>query len=169
MFGHSFIISGDTVEDKLLPWGIDNVIGYSVLPIFFALSGFLVAASLVRTRSMPIFLGLRGLRILPALLVEITLSALLLGPLLTGFSLRDYYTGTEFFQYFLNCIGYIHYHLPGVFLTHPVPRTVNGSLWTVPYEAKCYLALAALAILGLSKRPLPFLVGFPRSRRWHYA
>lgn len=160
MYGHSFLISGDLVHDELLPWGLDDVRGYIVLPMFFALSGFLVAASLVRTKSLAVFLGLRGLRIVPALFVEITLSAIVLGPLLTSFSLRNYYSGTQFFQYFFNVVGYIHYNLPGVFLHHPVPRTVNGSLWTVPYEAKCYLALAGLAMIGLRRRPVTFFTAF---------
>jgi peptidoglycan/LPS O-acetylase OafA/YrhL len=157
MFGHSFLISGDLVFDKVLPFGSATIVGYSILPMFFALSGFLVAASLIRTQSLLVFLTLRGLRILPALMVEICLSALVLGPLLTAGSLHDYFTHIEFFQYFLNIIGYIHYHLPGVFVDNPVPRTVNGSLWTVPYEAECYLALAALSLVGLVRRPKMFV------------
>lgn len=160
MFGHSFIISGDLSSDKVLPFGIDALVGYSILPMFFALSGFLVAASLLRTQSLIVFLGLRGLRILPALMVEICLSALVLGPLLTDGTLRDYFGHIEFFQYFLNIIGYIHYYLPGVFTDNPVPRIVNGSLWTVPYEAECYLALAAISLIGLVRRPKVFLAIF---------
>src|ERR1700761_3676596 len=54
-----------------------------LLPAFFALSGFLVAGSLERSRTIPMFLGLRALRILPALAVESLISALIIGPLLT--------------------------------------------------------------------------------------
>jgi peptidoglycan/LPS O-acetylase OafA/YrhL len=159
LFGHSFVVSGDYVDDKLMPWGINTLRDYAILPIFFSLSGFLVAASLVRTKSLLMFLTLRGLRIVPALFVEITLSALVLGPLLTTVNLREYFTGIEFFQYFLNVIGYIHYRLPGVFLNHP-STMVNGSLWTVPYEAECYIALAIFALIGLVKRLDVFLIGF---------
>jgi peptidoglycan/LPS O-acetylase OafA/YrhL len=76
--------------------------------------------------------------------------------MLTTVSLGNYFTHPEFEQYFLNIAGYIHYHLPGVFTTNPVPRTVNGSLWTVPYEAECYFALAAVSFIGLVKRPKLF-------------
>src|SRR5215216_498345 len=54
-----------------------------VVPSFFALSGFLVAGSLVRTRTIGMFLGLRVIRIYPALIVEVLLSALVIGPLLS--------------------------------------------------------------------------------------
>ena len=159
MVSHSAAISGDT-SAGFLPDFIDSDIGHGILPVFFALSGFLVAASLMRTKTLLTFLILRGLRIVPALMVEITLSAMVLGPLLTTSSYGDYFTGKDFFQYFLNIMGYIHYHLPGVFLDNPIPRMVNGSLWTVPYEAECYLALAGLAVFGIVRRPKLFMSGF---------
>ena len=128
-----------------------------VLPMFFALSGFLVAGSLFRCRSLIGFCGLRLLRIVPALAVEVGLSALLLGPLLTVLPLAAYVADPAFGAYLLNIFGLIHYELPGVFLTNPDPRTVNAQLWTVPYELECYLALAGLAMLGLPWRRLWFV------------
>lgn len=160
MFSHSFAVSGDLVSASVMPWGIDRIVGYSILPVFFCLSGFLVAASLIRTSNLLTFLTLRGLRIVPALMVEIVLSAMVLGPMLTTVSYGEYFTDPDFFRYFLNIIGYIHYHLPGVFLDNPIERMVNGSLWTVPYEAECYLVLAAVSLIGLVKRPSLLLVGF---------
>ncbi len=156
MFGHSFIISGNNVAHLVMPYGLSSIRVYVILPVFFCLSGFLIAASLIRTPSLKIFMALRGLRILPALAMEIFLSALLLGPLLTTKPLIDYFFHTEFYQYFFNIFGYIHYNLPGLFIDNPVPRTVNGSLWTVPYEAECYILLAVLVLMGLIKRPKLF-------------
>jgi peptidoglycan/LPS O-acetylase OafA/YrhL len=46
------------------------------------------------------------------------------------------------------------YLLPGIFTDVP-NGGVNGSLWTIPYEVKCYIGLALLAALGLAQ---------PRSR-----
>src|SRR5258708_3061988 len=73
---------GKEFAAQVLAGPIGNLVRL-VLPMFFALSGFLVAASLERSSSLRVFLGLRGLRILPALTVEVLLSALILGPLLT--------------------------------------------------------------------------------------
>jgi len=157
LLGHSFLVSGDNqARSVVFPGVIDSIRGPGILAVFFTLSGFLVAASLIRTPSLKTFLGLRALRIAPALCVEIVLSALMLGPLLTVLPLSSYFTSAEFFKYFLNTIGWIHYNLPGVFLDHPVARTVNGSLWTVPYEAECYIALTFLAATGLKKMACNF-------------
>ena len=122
-----------------------------ILPMFFSLSGFLVAGSLERCKTFVTFLGLRVLRIVPALAVEVLLSALVLGPLLTTLPLRTYFFDPEFHAYFLNVLGYIHYLLPGVFVSNPFPL-VNGQLWTIPYELACYIALLILATAGIFQR-----------------
>jgi peptidoglycan/LPS O-acetylase OafA/YrhL len=41
----------------------------------------------------------------------------------------------------------IFYPLPGVFAGNPYPSAVNGSLWSLPYEIKCYLVLAFLSLM----------------------
>jgi peptidoglycan/LPS O-acetylase OafA/YrhL len=128
-----------------------GVIVVMIVPMFFALSGFLVAGSLERTKTMLTFLGLRVLRIMPALAVEVFLSALVLGPLLTTFSVAAYFSDVQFRAYFLNILGDIHYTLPGVFQSNP-NTLVNGQLWTVPYELICYIVLSFLAVSGLFKR-----------------
>jgi peptidoglycan/LPS O-acetylase OafA/YrhL len=63
---------------------------YSIVPAFFALSGFLVASSLERNK-IPQFVTLRIMRIFPALVVEVFISALVIGPLLTTFTWRMYF------------------------------------------------------------------------------
>ena len=123
-----------------------------VLPMFFALSGFLVAGSLLRTSSLVQFIGLRAIRIYPALTVEVVLSGLLLGPILTTAPLAHYFGSSEFALYLLNVTGHIHYLLPGVFHANPYPNTINAQLWTVPFELLCYLMLALLVLLGVKKR-----------------
>jgi peptidoglycan/LPS O-acetylase OafA/YrhL len=119
-----------------------------VLPVFFALSGYLVASSLDRTRNLPIFLGMRFLRIFPALVVETVLSALLLGMLLTTLPLGEYLTHPTFFDYFNNLYGNPRFYLPGVFEANP-HKMVNASLWTVPFELECYIALALIYLVRL--------------------
>lgn len=149
---HSLVTSyGTYLQSQVLagPWR--SLVGM-ILPMFFALSGFLVAGSLQRN-TLPAFLGLRVLRITPALAVEIGLSALLLGPLLTNWSLVAYFSDPRFFAYLLNVIGDIHYFLPGVFDSNPFPSYVNGQLWTVPFELECYVLIAIVGVLGINRRP----------------
>jgi peptidoglycan/LPS O-acetylase OafA/YrhL len=119
-----------------------------MLPIFFALSGFLVASSLERSKTIFTFLGLRALRIVPALTADTIFAALILGPIFTGLSLQAYFSDHRFYAYFLNIIGDIHYYLPGVFLNNPV-RDVNTQLWTIPFELKCYAVLATLGVFRI--------------------
>ncbi len=124
----------------------------AILGMFFALSGFLVAGSLERCRTMVSFAGLRIIRIFPALVVEVLLSALILGPLLTHDTLRQYFADPHLWHYFANTLGIIHYVLPGVFTANPYPEIINAQLWTVPYELHCYEVLILISALGLYRR-----------------
>ena len=124
----------------------------SVVPAFFALSGFLVAGSLERNDLLS-FVSLRVIRLFPALSAEVLISALIIGPWVTTLSLPAYLSNPEFHHYFLNMLGDIHYTLPGVFEGQPGGNYVNVQLWTVPYELKCYLLLTLAAAVGLAKRP----------------
>ena len=133
-------------------WGGDfRPLVYGVLPMFFALSGYLVTGSLERTPKLHRFLGLRAIRLVPALAVETLLCAVLVGAAVTTLPLEEYFTHWMVRDYFWNIVGHVHYYLPGVFQDLPAPAVVNVSLWTVPYELECYLVLAILAIVGIAK------------------
>jgi peptidoglycan/LPS O-acetylase OafA/YrhL len=124
----------------------------AMVPMFFGLSGFLVTGSALRSASLQAFLTFRILRILPALVTEVTLSALILGPLLTAVSWHDYFTNREFLEYFGNIIGKIRFVLPGMFLDNPMPGIVNINLWTLKPEFTCYVIMAALILTGIVKK-----------------
>lgn len=149
---HSTSISYGRAYDATIWTGLAAVFAHSILPIFFALSGFLVAGSLERCPTLVSFYGLRTLRIVPALFVEVMLSAIIFGPMLSTMDLASYFSAPEFRLYFLNIIGDIHYLLPGVFTNNPLPATVNGQLWTVPFELECYVALGALIAVGITSK-----------------
>lgn len=131
-----------------------------ILPMFFALSGYLVAGSLLRSKTLIEFFTLRVLRLVPALFFEVCLSALILGPLVTDLPLSSYLSDNLFYEYWWNVIGHIHYRLPGVFMHNPVSGTVNLSLWTVPYELACYIFLGCLAVTTIVRRPAFLLAAF---------
>jgi peptidoglycan/LPS O-acetylase OafA/YrhL len=146
---HSIILStGSTPLDRALWSGPFRFLPASILPMFFALSGFLVSASLERTR-LHHFLTLRVLRIVPALAVVVVLSALILGPAFTTLPLGRYFTSPEFGGFFLNIVAVVHVTLPGVFEHNPDPRLIALQLWTIPFEFQCYFALAILSLLNL--------------------
>lgn len=126
----------------------------ALLPMFFCLSGFLVTGSAVRTRSVPLFLSYRGLRIFPALAVEVALCALVLGPLLTIVPLKEYFHDRQFFEYFGNIISMVRYTLPGLFTDNPVANIVNISLWTLRPEFYCYVLMAGLMLTSIVYKPV---------------
>lgn len=122
---------------------------YALVGMFFALSGFLVAGSAFRNPRVGVFFANRALRIIPALSVEVFLSALLLGPLVTNLPLPAYFTDWQFFRYFGNIIGDVTFELPGVFLANPWPKMVNANLWTLPPEFWCYALMLAMMLTGV--------------------
>ncbi len=132
--------------------GWQRAILVSFVPAFFALSGYLVSASAVRTNVTQTFLAHRALRIFPALIVEVTLSAILIGLFLTTLPIGEYFTHPQFWRYMANALGFITFYLPGVFEQNPVKGVVNANLWTLPAEFYCYLIIAALIATKLFYR-----------------
>lgn len=151
MLWHSFGLSYGPIWINSLPAPIPAIIA-TMLPAFFSLSGFLVMGSALRLNNLRVFITFRALRIVPALLTEIFLSALILGPLLTTLSLKLYFSDKDFWQYFGNVIGRVRYFLPGVFTSEEGQRAVNGSLWTVGPEILCYITISLLILASVLKR-----------------
>lgn len=86
--------------------------------IFFSISGYLVSASWARDPDLGRFLAKRFLRIVPGLVVAVLVTYAVIAAL----------------------------GLQG-FVANP-RHEFNGSLWTIPLEVYCYLALACLALVG---------------------
>lgn len=149
VFGsHSILIAeGEQNQFGVAPL---KLIHWSILPMFFALSGFLITGSATRLRLRDFLLN-RGIRIIPALAVDICIAALIIGPIFTTLPLRQYFTSYDFYAYFANITGLIHFVLPGVFEQNPFPNTVNGSLWTVPFEIGCYALMSVFIMTGILK------------------
>ena len=151
VLAHSVITSYGSAANLSLFASAGRPILRLILPAFFALSGFLVAGSLERSKTLTTFIGLRIIRIYPALICEVALSAFIIGPLLTTRSWHDYFQNRQFLTYLLNALGDVHYALPGVFSQNPLPNVVNGQLWTVPFELYCYCGLALMVMFGLRR------------------
>lgn len=124
--------------------------------VFFVISGFLVAASWRRAPHLVPFLKKRVLRIEPALVASLALTALFLGAFVTTLPPAAYLTDPQVWLYVgRNALLYpVTYRLPGVFAANPLPDTVNGALWTLRLEFSCYLGVAALGVAGQLKRPV---------------
>jgi len=150
---HSNSISYGPLADATAFWDTSaRPLFRVILPMFFAVSGFLITASLERTRTIGTFLGLRFIRIYPALIVEVLVIVFLIGPIITTYPLSAYFADPRFVASLVSLFHDLQLRLPGVFEQNPIPYTINGQLWMLPFELLCYGVLAGLSILGAMRR-----------------
>jgi peptidoglycan/LPS O-acetylase OafA/YrhL len=127
---------------------IVGALGGIAVQIFFIISGYLITASYLNTKNPRRFIRARFLRLVPALLAVLWLLAFGLGPFLTTLPLRDYFHSLLPYRAAFGLSD----HLPGVFTHNPFSSGIDGSLWTLRYEALCYLAVLLLGLAGQLRR-----------------
>ncbi|WP_160141062.1 acyltransferase family protein [Cryobacterium shii] len=124
---------------------------------FFAISGYLITKSWLRSPRVRMFIVARTLRILPAFWVCLIATALIFAPLGTWFAGGDplrTITSPESITYVVKNAGLwmVQFGIAGTPLNVPFEGAWNGSLWTLAYEFMCYLAILALGVAGLLRR-----------------
>lgn len=145
LVSHSYPLSLGGNAAQPLSSSLGITLGDVAVDIFFFTSGFLVTASLLARRSVGEFLRARVLRIYPALWVMLVLVVCCLGPALSTLPASRYWSDTQTLEYLVRdalLFTGIRYPLPGLFAANPYPNAVNGSLWTLLYEVRLYIALA---------------------------
>jgi peptidoglycan/LPS O-acetylase OafA/YrhL len=147
LVSHAFPLAG-VAKEPLEDWAPANL-GRLAVAVFFSISGFFIAKSFDRRSSLVEFTVDRVLRIYPALLVVLFLSAFVLGPALTTLPLGSYFSSKETWRYVPDSLTLIRIRwlLPGVFETNP-SAAVNGSLWTLHLEVGCYAFVVLAGLLG---------------------
>ena len=98
------------------------------------------------TASVLRFFWRRILRIFPALAIVVALCAFVMGPIVTTVPLSEYFRAPMTFEYLGMIALRLQDWLPGVFIHNPLPRSTNGSLWSVPAECTMYLLTPAVLI-----------------------
>lgn len=143
-------ITGQMGADDLSRWIGAPLASYAVDGFFF-LSGFLVYRSLETRGSVVDFARARLARLWPGLAVAVLLIALI-GWGIAGLPLPEYLTGHTR-QFILGNLSLTRagFYLTGV-MCGAEPCNVNGSLWTITWEVRCYALLALLALVGLASR-----------------
>lgn len=151
---HSFSISGAqfTLGDPA-----QQLMSHGFVDGFFGISGFLIAASWIRTPRAAAYLRARTIRIFPAFWVCLVITALVFAPIsvaLTGGNPWGLFTSSDTYEYILKNAGLWVFSrgIEGTLEAVPYPEAWNGSLWTLAWEFFCYLGILALGVAGLVQR-----------------
>lgn len=178
IYSHCFHLGGFGMDRLAAFTDGRYAIGSLSVAMFFVLSGFLICRSASVSRSVPRFLWHRFLRIFPAYWVCLIICGCVFAPLMAfaefGTFTHVFFTPRNSSQSFmLSNAGLFHLNgfsiggilfirpnsIAGLLSHNPVPGVFNGSLWSLPYEAGCYLAVAALAAAGVLRRARSIVLG----------
>ncbi|MBO0335238.1 acyltransferase [Sneathiella sp. CAU 1612] len=154
LVSHAWPISTGNITQQPLAdilHGID--LGIICVSIFFAISGYLITQSYDRDPNLKRFWLSRIMRIFPGLLVVLLITALVLGPIITGADVTAVLLAAP--EYILRnfTLFSLEQNLPGVFKGNPVGGSINIPLWTLSHELLCYFFVTLLGVAGLLKTP----------------
>jgi peptidoglycan/LPS O-acetylase OafA/YrhL len=116
---------------------------------FFLLSGYLIVQSWLANPELFNFLRKRVLRIVPGYLIAVIFSTLAVGLLAPG--VPHFFRGLNG-QFVRSVVLLSSPVTPSVFPGRPY-ALVNGAMYTIAYEFRCYLLVAFLGLCGLLRRP----------------
>jgi len=122
---------------------------------FFLLSGFLIVASWLRRPALREFVEKRVLRIFPGFICASMVCIFIVGPL--GANAIPYFKELSIGNLLKGLLSLTAPRVPEVFPGTHYP-TVNGAMWTISVEFRCYLIVAAFGVLGLLKDRRVWLV-----------
>jgi peptidoglycan/LPS O-acetylase OafA/YrhL len=159
IFSHSFPLAlgyGDGGNEPLKAWTRQQEsFGTVAVDMFFFISGFLVTASWLRSKSMQDYLTKRVLRIYPGFIVAMSFTSvlvLIVCPLFrkqVANSLYDWLVSLLQDFLFLSKSSIVD---QGIFSGNPFPGMANQSLWTIPNEFSCYLIVLIIGLFCLFKK-----------------
>ncbi|TLP72472.1 acyltransferase [Pseudomonas nitroreducens] len=171
LIGHSFPISGNGSDPVTMLIRPHAWIGSIAVGGFFAVSGFLVSAS-IANRSALDFAISRVLRLYPAVIAYSLVAILIIGPIASGVPLAQYFQQNPWVNMWNATLWEWNYNLPYGFPGRPFEGATNGSTWTLPAELRCYVAVFCLGVIGVfSQRPMAnvILLSILYLTKSHYA
>ncbi len=138
--------------------GVDEFVSLVGTPVsvlavngFFFVSGFLVCASALRQDGPASFAAARLTRLWPGLAVSVLLTVLV------GFVFSadrsSFLTGGDTLRYVAFNLSLLKgWYSLSTYSCGGSPCIVNGSLWTIPWEVRCYAAIGLVYLLPRARR-----------------
>ncbi len=158
IFSHATpLVLGPSVKEPLVDFtNGQSSLGAVSVAIFFIISGFLIVQSYERSANVIEYFKARVLRIFPALIICVLITAFIIGAIMTNLTLIEYFSHSDTYSYLvaMTTLNFLSPTLPGVFENNIAGNPVNGSLWTLKYEFICYVGVAFLGVLGLLKKKI---------------
>jgi len=156
ILSHSFeIIDGNRHREPLTRIFHTLSFGEVAVDAFFLLSGYLIVKSWDQRPLLLSYVKKRVYRIYPGFIAASLICAFVVGPLASNASL---YFSHFNLKHFVGSVVLLDAPaIPSVFsgLHYPV---VNGSMWTIYYEFRCYVAVALIGLTGMVKKKWPWLL-----------
>src|SRR6185437_13955604 len=164
LYDHLFILGGFGSEPISSRIAHQEDVGSLAVLGFFIISGYLVTASFINSKTILSYSLKRFLRIMPAFWICLIVTAFIFAPLLyfsEENTLHGFFSISNGpFQYIKHdFLLFMHQYLIGDLLkTNPYNLAFDGSLWTLILEVKSYILLGILGAFGLlTKRKFIFL------------
>ena len=170
IFSHSYAIgigmqtetygAASQFTEPMLLWSHgQTTFGIIAVDAFFIISGFLIANSFLRSRSLLVYFRKRVARIYPGFVVCMLILALAVVPIAGGIFANQSLSGRV--ADFIGRAAILwNINVGNSFARNPLPNVIDGSVWTIPWEFVCYIGLAAAGAAGLLHRRLFVLLTF---------
>lgn len=143
------LVDGDRHRELLTRLFGTISFGELAVDSFFIISGYLIVASFVRSGNWRSYIRKRCSRIYPGFVVASLISLFVVAPIV-GSSLSIVLS--ELPRHIITIALLQYLEVPGTF-PHLAYANVNGAVWTIAYEFRCYLIAAALGCAGAFRRP----------------
>lgn len=151
---HAYALTSGSVYAEPLLSTTSYPLGGHAVHMFFALSGFLIAASWYNKPDLTHFLTGRFLRLVPGLFIVILSVILVAGlvaavrPASTMFGLGEVIRFGARTLFLLDGGG----NLPSVFPQDKTSGSILATVWTLRYEVLCYLSVPLLGLLAFRRK-----------------